>query len=668
MCPTCSTYTCEKTTTCVRPECRALGVACGKNQFAVTETRVDTNQCPQCPTTTCKDCPACPVLAIKCAPGYTSRATNVTDSNGCVCTRNECVLASCDKSSLFCPQIAVRCESGFVAVTTTPDCGCPSTTCKQCPAIRCAEPMCAPGSTLVKNVDDNGCPSCSTCQKPVDCPLLGCPPVAAVECRVTQTRITVSAGVSPTGCQTGCSSSFCCDIPVCAQLALECGSDSELVTTKTTDSRGCPGCPKQECVKKDTSCSRIACPLGFPYCAPPQVLKTTKTTDRNGCPGCPTYECTDVATCMSTTACPPVAKPVCPPGSNAIESKRRVFDACDQECSTWECSAVCPQIDCAAPEERPIVCPVGTKPLTVGVELSNGCRGCGRTTCVRDVCALKPRICAFIGTRCADGLVAVSTTPKDADGCDLCPQTTCEKPEMVCPPTGCRPAVIDCKPGYHSVAVRETDANGCPSCGSAVCVADTCPKVACDLKACASAQRVKQSFDEKGCPQCDQVECVDGCPRLACAQVLPSCEEGYVAEQVADADSAAANRCPGCPSYRCVKKTECPVQAFDCAVAKCADNQVLKTDKDSNGCSRGCPKCVAKCATSCDDDAAVASKTCMSGAPQARIIDRATQCCTWGCVGDDAIKRDVPTSPTDSAATAAVGVVAMVVSAIAMMM
>jgi hypothetical protein len=669
MCPTCSTYTCEKATTCVAPQCRAFGVACRSGSYAVTETRVDANQCPQCPVTTCKQCPECPIGLIRCAPDYVSRTTNVTDSNGCVCARQECVKASCDKSLLFCPQIAVRCEAGFVAVTTQPECGCPTTTCKQCPALRCPEPACAAGSTLVKNFDDNGCPTCSTC-KSDPCPLLGCPPVANAECRSTQTRVTLSAGVSPAGCMTGCPISVCCEAPVCPQFLIQCAADEEVVTTKTTDSRGCPACAKQECVKKMPSdCASIACPLGFPYCAPPKVLKTTKPVDRNGCPGCPSYECVDVATCMSTTACPPVSKPVCPAGSNAVEVKRRVFEACDQECSTWECSQVCPQIDCAAPEDRLIQCPSGTKAVTVGVELSNGCRGCGRTTCVRDVCALKPRICAFAGTRCAEGTVAVTTTPKDADGCDLCPQTTCEKPEMVCPISGCRPAPLVCKSGYHAQTVRDFDDNGCSSCEKSVCVADSCPRVACDLSTCSGAKRVTQSFDEKGCPLCDKVECLNtACPRLLCAQVLPSCEDGYVPERVDEDDAVGDSRCPSCPTYRCVKKAECPAQLFDCAQqAKCAENEVSKTDRDANGCARGCPKCVAKCATSCEDES-LARKTCLSGAPQSRIIDRATQCCTWGCVGDDAIKRDTPVNPTDSAATAVLATLAVAVAAMATML
>lgn len=670
MCRLCSTFTCEKTTTCVRPTCRDIAVACQPGQYAVTEIRVDANQCPQCPVTTCKRCSTCPVTAIRCAPGYTSRTTNVTDSNGCVCPRQECIKTSCDQSQLFCPQVAVRCESGFVAVTTQPECGCPVTTCKQCPAIRCPEPLCAPGSTLVKKTDENGCPSCSVCEKD-PCPFLAsCPAPVDLTCNSFQTRVVVSPGFSPNGCPTGCESAICCSLPVCAQL--RCADDEELVTSKVTDARGCPTCPKQECVKKTSECDFVACPLGFPVCTPPKVLKTTTSVDRNGCPGCPSYECVDVATCMSSTRCPPAEKPTCPPGSNPIEVKRRVFEACDQECTTYECSQVCPQIDCAAPADRDgsIACPVGTKAVTVGVELSNGCSGCPRTTCVRDACALKPRICAFIGTRCPEGTVAVTTTPKDDDGCDQCPQTTCQKKETVCPPTGCRPFTVQCKPGFNSVSVRDFDDNGCPSCEQGVCVPDSCPRVACPAVAnCAGAKRVTQSFDEKGCPLCDKIECLNtSCPRLLCAQVLPSCEDGYVAEKVEESD-ADSDGCPSCPTYRCTKKTECPVQAFDCANVKCTDSEVSKVDRDENGCPRGCPKCVAKCATSCEDESA-ARDTCKSGARQSRIIDRKTQCCTWGCVGEDAVVRDTPVDPskTGTASGAMMAALAMVMAAMAMML
>jgi hypothetical protein len=79
--------------------------------------------------------------------------------------------------------------------------------------------------------------------------------------------------------------------------------------------------------------------------------------------------------------------------------------------------------------------------------------------------------------------------------------------------------------------------------------------------------------------------------------------------------------------------------AFACAAIACSDDQVTKYDRDANGCERGCPTCVPKCATSCEDESN-ARKMCMSGAPQSRIIDRASQCCTWGCIGDDAIQRD----------------------------
>lgn len=573
-----------------------------------------------------------------------------------MCGQQECVPQACDSSQIFCPQIAVRCEQGFVPVTTRPECGCPTTTCKQCPQVRCPAVLCSADSVAQQNFDENGCPGCQTCVKKQPCPLLGCPPPSNdLICRATQVRVNISAGVTAEGCPTGCARSVCCERPVCPQVA--CAPDTELIVTESNDVRGCPSCPKQECVKKTMECRNVFCPLGFPHCEPPKVLKTTRSVDPTGCPGCPSYECVDPATCKAD-ACPPAARPQCPPGSQPIEVKRRVAESCDQVCPAWECSQVCPEIDCAAPEIQR-VCPAGTKPLTVGVELANGCRGCPRVTCVRDVCALKPRICAFIGTRCPEGTVAVTTTAQDDDGCDMCPQTTCEKKPTECPAVACRLIALACKPGYHAVSVRDFDDSGCPAgCDKQVCVADTCPKVACDLPTCAGRKRVTQTFDKNNCPMCDNVECVDTqCPRIRCADVLPSCEEGYVPERV---EEDADDTCPSCPVYRCTKKADCPKPAFACAEIGCAEDQVTKFDRDANGCERGCPKCVPKCATSCEDESN-ARKMCMSGAPQARIIDRASQCCTWGCIGDDAIQKDVPVDGS-SAATSVLAVVAVVMS------
>jgi hypothetical protein len=562
-----------------------------------------------------------------------------------------CVPDVCDAATMVnCPIGLPFCKAGTVPVTTrTSPCACPTTECKVCPLPACPEIACENG--VVEQRADSGCPLCPTCA-PTPCPLLGCP--APPLCGSPTVAKTTKPDIDSKGCPINCGSTVCCTPPACpVPSQLRCAPDQELRVSKPVDSRGCSLCEQQECVPK--MCAEPICPLGFPSCAAPLVAKTiAKVDERTGCALCPEHVCVSADDCSASSrvpiACPALARPECPAGTAPVLVSTSA-NRCVPECPVYECQKVvapiCPRIACLAPEllQR---CPPGTTPQTVATELASGCPGCPKVQCVASKCDSVALICPLGFPRCGAGEIAQTTTPTDKNGCPQCSVTTCVKmPRPVCALPACPEIAIKCARGFTARTFEQTDAQGCALCPQQVCVPDTCPALKCAAAApCRGSSNVvaTTAFDKAGCPTCPQTECIDlECPAIGCPDVLPSCADGEVPELLPQESDGTT--CPTCPLYECRKKAECKPLS-ECARVECAAGERPVTPRGADGCATGCARCVPICSSECNPATRTAATKCKSGAGESRVVD-ANGCCSWKCVGDDAIVVDDP-APTKS--------------------